>query len=48
MSANPGRAAEIEAGVARLIAPAGMGSRFLALGVRSKGVAPLPGWPQFG
>lgn len=46
MSANPARAAEIEAGVARLIAPAGMGSRFLAIGVRSKGVAPLPGFER--
>lgn len=46
MSANPARAAEIEAGVARLIAPSGMGSRFLALGVRSKGVAPLPGFER--
>ena len=44
MAANPTRAAEIEAGVARLIAPSGMGSRFLALGVRSTGVAPLPGF----
>jgi SAM-dependent MidA family methyltransferase len=46
MSANAARAAEIEAGVARLIAPAGMGSRFLAIGVRSKGVAPLPGFER--
>jgi SAM-dependent MidA family methyltransferase len=44
MSANPDRAAAIEASVARLIAPSGMGSRFLALGVRSEGVAPLPGF----
>lgn len=46
MSANPGRAGEIEAGVLRLIAPTGMGSRFLALGVRSEGVAPLPGFDR--
>lgn len=43
MSANPARAHEIEAGVARLIAPNGMGSRFLAIGVRSPGLATLPG-----
>lgn len=46
MAANPVRAAEIEAGVARLIAPNGMGSRFLAIGVRSEGVAPLPGFDR--
>ncbi|MCC7251170.1 SAM-dependent methyltransferase [Hyphomicrobium sp.] len=46
MAANPARAAEIEAGVARLIQPSGMGSRFLALGVRSEGVAPLPGFDR--
>lgn len=46
MAANPARAGEIEAGVARLIAPTGMGSRFLALGVRSEGVAPLPGFDR--
>ena len=44
MGANPTRAAEIEAGVARLIAPNGMGSRFLAIGVRSEDAAPLPGF----
>lgn len=44
MAANPARAPEIEAAVARLIAPSGMGSRFLALGVRSSSVAPLPGF----
>jgi NADH dehydrogenase [ubiquinone] 1 alpha subcomplex assembly factor 7 len=43
MGANPAEAAKIEAGVARLIAPAGMGSHFLALGVRSAALAPLPG-----
>ncbi len=43
MAANPGQAAEIETAIARLIAPVGMGSRFCALGVRSKDVAPLPG-----
>jgi len=43
MAANPARAAEIEAGVGRLIAPNGMGSRFLALGVRQATLPPLPG-----
>jgi len=44
MAANPQRASEIEAGALRLMAPTGMGSRFLALGVRSGDVAPLPGF----
>lgn len=44
MAANPRRAAEIETAVARLIAPGGMGTRFWALGVRSEGVDPLPGF----
>ena len=44
MAANPGKAATIEAGVARLLASSGMGTRFCALGVRSKDVAPLPGF----
>jgi NADH dehydrogenase [ubiquinone] 1 alpha subcomplex assembly factor 7 len=43
MAANPAKAAALEAGVARLLAPTGMGSRFLALGVRSQTLAPLPG-----
>jgi len=43
MAANPARAAEIEAGVARLLEPSGMGSRFLALGVRSAALPALPG-----
>lgn len=43
MAANPDKAGSIEAGVQRLMAPTGMGSRFLALGVRSEGVALLPG-----
>lgn len=46
MSANPGRAAEIEAGVARLLSPTGMGTRFKALGLRSPALPPLPGFPQ--
>jgi SAM-dependent MidA family methyltransferase len=44
MSANPQRAGEIEAGVARLIAPNGMGTRFKVMGVRSSGLPPLPGF----
>lgn len=44
MAANPERASEIEAGALRLMAPNGMGSRFLALGVRSGNLAPLPGF----
>jgi NADH dehydrogenase [ubiquinone] 1 alpha subcomplex assembly factor 7 len=44
MSANPARAAEIEAGVARLIAPNGMGTRFKAIGIRSPGLPKLPGF----
>jgi NADH dehydrogenase [ubiquinone] 1 alpha subcomplex assembly factor 7 len=43
MSANPSKAGAIEAGVQRLMAPNGMGSRFLAIGVRSADLAPLPG-----
>jgi SAM-dependent MidA family methyltransferase len=42
MSANPARAAEIEAAVARLIAPNGMGTRFKAVGLRSPTLPPLP------
>jgi SAM-dependent MidA family methyltransferase len=44
MSANPDKAAAIEAGVARLIAPGGMGTRFKAIGVRSPSLPPLPGF----
>ncbi len=43
MSANPGNAAQIEAAVARLLAPAGMGSRYKAIGIRSPHLPPLPG-----
>ena len=42
MAANPAKAAQIEAGIARLIAPGGMGMRFQALGVRSPDLPPLP------
>ena len=44
MSANPKRAGEIEASVARLIAPNGMGTRFKAIGVRTPNLPPLPGF----
>jgi NADH dehydrogenase [ubiquinone] 1 alpha subcomplex assembly factor 7 len=43
MHANPERAGEIETAIARLMAPGGMGTRFKAIGVRSPGLAPLPG-----
>jgi len=42
MAANPQRAGEIEAGIARLMASAGMGSRFQAIGIRSVDLTPLP------
>lgn len=44
MHANPSRAGEIEAGVARLLAPNGMGTRFKAIGVRSPQLPALPGF----
>lgn len=44
MTANPARAGEIETGVARLIAPNGMGTRFKVIGVRSPELPPLPGF----
>ncbi len=44
MAANPQRAAEIEGGIARLMAPNGMGTRFKVIGVRSATLAPLPGF----
>ncbi len=43
MASNPGKAAAIEAGIARLIAPGGMGTRFKALGIRSPDLTRLPG-----
>lgn len=46
MAANPGKAASIEAGVARLISPSGMGARFKAIALRSAGLSPLPGMPS--
>ncbi|MCB1512462.1 MAG: SAM-dependent methyltransferase [Hyphomicrobiaceae bacterium] len=42
MDKNPSHAAAIEAAVARLITPQGMGTRFKAIGVRSKTLPPLP------
>jgi NADH dehydrogenase [ubiquinone] 1 alpha subcomplex assembly factor 7 len=42
MAANPAKAAQIEAGIARLIAPGGMGTRFQVIGVRSPNLPPLP------
>ena len=45
MTANPRLAGEIEAGVARLMSPTGMGTRFKAIGLRSPGLPPLPGFP---
>jgi SAM-dependent MidA family methyltransferase len=44
MSANPAKAAAIELGVARLISPQGMGSRFKAIGLRSAALPRLPGF----
>ena len=44
MAANPARAGEIEAGVMRLMAPNGMGTRFKAIGIRSPDAPKLPGF----
>ena len=44
MAANPAKATAIEAGVARLMAPNGMGGRFKAIGLRSSTLPPLPGF----
>jgi SAM-dependent MidA family methyltransferase len=44
MSANPAKAHEIEAGVARLMAVPGMGDRFKVIGIRSANLPPLPGF----
>jgi NADH dehydrogenase [ubiquinone] 1 alpha subcomplex assembly factor 7 len=43
MAANPMKANVLEMGVARLMHPAGMGTRFLVLAARSPHVPPLPG-----
>jgi SAM-dependent MidA family methyltransferase len=45
MAANPAQANAIEMGVARLMSPSGMGTRFQVVGVRSGGLASLPGLP---
>lgn len=42
MAANPAQSNTIESGVSRLMAAPGMGTRFLSLGVRSRGLPPLP------
>ena len=42
MSANPAKAATIETGTMRLLAPNGMGTRFKAITLRSPDLAPLP------
>lgn len=44
MAQNPDKAGTVEAGVQRLMSPAGMGSRFLAAAVRSPTLPPLPGF----
>ena len=44
MAANPAKAGEIEFGVARLLAPDGMGARFKVLGLRSPELPRLPGF----
>jgi SAM-dependent MidA family methyltransferase len=44
IAANPARRGEIETGVARLISPDAMGTRFKAIGMRRPGLAPLPGF----
>ena len=43
MAANPARANALETGVARLMAPHGMGTQFKAIGVRSAQLPPLQG-----
>ena len=46
MAANPAKAAMLEAGIARLLSPGGMGTRFQAVGIRSARLPPLPGFPS--
>ncbi|MDX2309284.1 MAG: SAM-dependent methyltransferase [Hyphomicrobium sp.] len=46
MSANPEKAAAVESGVLRLLAPQGMGGRFKAVGLRSADLPPLPGFAE--
>jgi NADH dehydrogenase [ubiquinone] 1 alpha subcomplex assembly factor 7 len=45
IAANPAKANELETGVARLMAPNGMGTRFKVIGVRSRELPNLPGFP---
>lgn len=45
MSANPSRASDIEAAIARLLDPTGMGISFKVIGARSPGLPPLPALP---
>lgn len=45
MSANPARAGTLEVGVARLMSPTGMGTRFKVIGLRSPALPPLPAFP---
>ncbi|MFA5951392.1 MAG: SAM-dependent methyltransferase [Hyphomicrobium sp.] len=44
MAANPSKAQMIEASIARLMAPSGMGSRFKVIGMRAGICDPLPGF----
>jgi len=44
MSANPQRAGAIEAGIARLISPTGMGQVFKAFALRTPTLPPPPGF----
>lgn len=44
MAANPARAGEIETGAQRLVSPAGMGSLFKVLALRSPSLSPLAGF----
>lgn len=43
MAANPAKALAIETAAQRLLAPAGMGTRFKVIGARSRQLPPLPG-----
>lgn len=43
MAANPAKALAIETAAQRLLAPAGMGTRFKVIGARSRQIPPLPG-----
>lgn len=46
MAANPTNANAIETGVQRLMTPAGMGTRFKAIGIRSVSLPSLPGFDR--